>query len=640
MRKLKIFNCLWAILGLAIFSVTVQAAQPIRNIEVEAKKKSDDQYLMIVSAVLENGWHVYATNNVKQGLEGIKLSVQSEGLSLDEPLLGKGVVTVEDEIFNNSLLPVFEGNISFSQIVTFKNTIPATLNFILTGFAAKGNEFVPISDTVRVTFIRGNIGKTNALSIPLARLDKPLSDCGIAGETSDNSILGIFLIGFVGGLLGLLTPCVFPMVPLTVSWFSGKSASKGAAIRNGTLYGIFIIVIYLLGSLPFHLISGLKPELLNSLSTNVWVNLVFFGVFVFFALSFFGLFEISVSGRLTNKADSKSDLGSVVGIFFMALTLALVSFSCTGPILGSLLVGSLSSSSGAWALTAGMGGFGLALALPFTLFAIFPSWMKALPKSGGWLAVFKKSLAFVEIALALKFLSNADLVAHWGILPREVFLGIWLIIVLVLAAYLFGIFDSKTDLNGRSKIGFGRNVFGGLTLLFAVYLSAGLFHKSSLELLSGFPPPTTYSLFKTGQEEHGIKPDEMNDYQAALALSKKTGKPLMLDFTGWACVNCRKMEENVWTKPKVSAYIKSHFILVSLYVDDRKELPLDQQFMYGKKEIKTVGDLYATMESVNFKQVTQPLYVLLSPNEELLNTPVGYTPDADKYLEWLKCGSR
>ncbi|EHQ29736.1 protein-disulfide reductase DsbD family protein [Mucilaginibacter paludis] len=614
-------------------------AQVVSGISVKSNKWSKNVVEVEIRGEINKGWIVYSQDNQSIGLNGLKMEVNNAEIEFGSPKQRCTPVIINDDLFNNVPLAVFKGHFAFSQLLHFKGSIPGRLNILLSGFASKGQKFLPITDTLNLVIDADNKSSHVVLDITSLEISKPLSNCGIGKSESHYSILAIFLLGFAGGLLGLLTPCVFPMIPLTVSWFSGQSVNKASGIKNGMLYGIFIISIYLLGSLPFHLISGLKPELLNSLSTNVWVNLFFFGVFVFFALSFFGLFEITVSGKLTNKADSKSDLGSIAGIFFMALTLALVSFSCTGPILGSLLVGSLSSSSGAWALTAGMGGFGLALALPFTLFAMFPSWMKALPKSGGWLAVFKKSLAFVEVGLAFKFLSNADLVDHWGILPREVFIGIWLLIAMLLAAYLLGAFERSANLNGRKKIGYGRIASGGIVLMFAIYLGAGLFNKSSLELLSGFPPPTSYSLFKHNKtHEGGIKPDVMNDYQAALALSKKTGKPLMLDFTGWACVNCRKMEENVWTKPEVAAYIRSHFVLISLYVDDRKELPLDQQFMYGKKEIKSVGDLYATMESVNFKQVTQPLYVLLSKDEKLLNTPVGYTPDTGEYLKWLQCG--
>jgi thiol:disulfide interchange protein DsbD len=331
------------------------------------------------------------------------------------------------------------------------------------------------------------------------------------------------------------------------------------------------------------------------------------------------------------------------GIFFMAITLAIVSFSCTGPILGTLLVGSL--QGGAWALTQGMAGFGFALALPFTLFAIFPQWLHSLPKSGGWLDTVKKVLAFLELALAFKFLSNADLVQHWGLLKREVFLGIWAIISIGLALYLWGKLILPHDVKG-AKIATARKVLGVVAILFAAYLMYGIAPKNAgaLKLLSGFPPPTHYSLFTANQAHHGLQADVVNDYEKALAMAKAQNKPILIDFTGWACVNCRKMEENVWSDPAVANYIQSHFILLSLYVDDRALLPTEKRFTYTSKsgqpkEIVSVGDLWATFQAENFNQVTQPLYVVMSPSQQLLSNPVGYTPDIPTYLSWLTCGN-
>ncbi len=312
-----------------------------------------------------------------------------------------------------------------------------------------------------------------------------------------------------------------------------------------------------------------------------------------------------------------------MGIFFMALTLCYrFLFHCTGPILGSLLVGSLTANGGAWQLTSGMAGFGLALALPFGLFAVFPNWLKKLPKSGGWLNTVKKVLAFLELALAFKFLSNADLVQHWGILKREVFIAIWIFISGSLTIYL--LYNGKT-------------LFGLLTLLFTIYLLPGLSNSryANLRLLSGFPPPLTYSLY---EKQEKLKAHVINDFGLALKLSRQQHKPILVDFTGWACVNCRKMEEQVWTNPEIAELIRDKFILVSLYVDDRNKLPLLERFTYKTKDILTVGDKWATFQSENFAQVTQPLYVILNPDEELLNLPVGYTPDTKNYRHWLLCG--
>jgi thiol:disulfide interchange protein DsbD len=368
-------------------------------------------------------------------------------------------------------------------------------------------------------------------------------------------------------------------------------------------------------------------------------------IFFLFALSFFGLYEIGLPASFANKVDARSNLGSIGGIFFMALTLAIVSFSCTGPILGTLLVGALNEEGGAVQLTVAMAGFGLALGLPFGLFAMFPRWLSKLPRSGSWMNTVKIVFAFVELALMVKFLSNADLVMHWGLLKREVFIGIWIVLGLATTLYLFGILLFRHD-PPPPRLSQGRIMSAVLFLLFTVYLLPGVTDTryANLSLISGFPPPLSYSIYGgTSTKEKGVEPVVINDYPKALELSKETGKPLLMDFTGWACVNCRKMEENVWVDPAIREVIEENFILVSLYVDDRKPLPDEEQFLYtlsdgSNKKIRTIGDLYATLQSENFKNASQPLYAILSPEEKLLNLPVGYTPDKKAYLTWLECG--
>ncbi|HTQ28349.1 MAG TPA: cytochrome c biogenesis protein CcdA, partial [Puia sp.] len=449
----------------------------------------------------------------------------------------------------------------------------------------------------------------------------------------------------LGGLIALLTPCVFPMIPLTVSFFTKRSGDGQRGKFQALLYGFFIFMIYVLLSLPFYFLDSLNPEILNNISTNVWLNVIFFIVFIVFALSFFGLFEITLPSGISNSIGARSGVGSLAGIFFMALTLALVSFSCTGPILGSLLAGSLSSNAGAIQLTSGMAGFGFALALPFALFALFPGWLNTLPRSGGWLNSVKIVLGFLELALAVKFLSNADLVEHWGLLKREVFLGIWIVTGFLLVLYLFGILKFRHDPPPK-KLGAFRVIVALLCLSFTLYLVPGVFKTkhANLSLISGFPPPLSYSLY--GAELIrlcGVESNLRNDYQKALQLAREQHKPVLIDFTGWACVNCRKMEENVWTDPAVKKLIEENFILVSLYVDDRKSLPEDQQFIFvthdgNRKAIKTVGDEFATLQSENFVNASQPLYVILSPDEKLMTYPVGYTPNPAEYAAWLRCG--
>jgi len=596
-------------------------AQTTLTWTVTARQVRANHYILTTAGKLQPGWYAYATADTAQGVTGLVLSADNSSLIFggNKPL--SQVASRNDGLFHK-MEQVFTGSFSFEQEMTVKGGAPAQIKIILNGFISNGKEFQPVNET-KVVALAGGDSAAPAFNLKLATVDlaHPRNACDTQVETG-HTILGIFLLGFLGGLLALLTPCVFPMIPLTVSWFTSQSGNRKTAIKNGFLYGLFILLIYVAGSVPFHLIGNINPEIFNTIATNIWVNLLFFVLFILFALSFFGLFEITFSGKLTNKVDDKSSLASLGGIFFMSLTLALVSFSCTGPILGTLLVGSLSSNGGAWQLTAGMAGFGIALALPFGLFAMFPNWLHRLPKSGGWLDTVKKVLAFLELAFAFKFLSNADLVGNWGMLKREIFIGIWIIITLALAIYL---------LKGRNGV---RTFIGAMAILFAVYLLPGLTNTpyARLTLLSGFPPPLSYSIYDKPVEQHII-----NDYEAALKLSKAENKPILIDFTGWACVNCRKMEENVWSKPEISAYMKAHFILVSLYVDDRKQLAAP--YLFGLKEINTCGDQWATFESVNFKQVTQPLYIILSPEQRLQNTPVGYTPDDQKYLAWLKCGA-
>jgi thiol:disulfide interchange protein DsbD len=395
-------------------------------------------------------------------------------------------------------------------------------------------------------------------------------------------------------------------------------------------------------SLPFHFLDSINPEILNTISTNVWLNSFFFAILVFFAFSFFGYYEITLPSSWGDKMDTASNVGGLIGIFFMALTLAIVSFSCTGPILGSLLAGSLTSDSGAMQLSAGMTGFGLALALPFTLFALFPNWLKSLPSSGGWLNTTKVILGFLELAFAFKFFSNADLVAHWDLLKREVFIGIWIVIFIGLALYILKKIRFPHDSTDK-KISFSRGSFGILVLAFVIYLIPGTFKTPSwnLSLLSGFPPPQFYSIY----EQENDCPLGLNcykDFEVGLAAAKAANKPILLDFTGWACVNCRIVEENVWSNPAIYKLLKEDYILISLYVDDRKELPETAQFNFKRangqlKEITTVGDKWATFQTVNFKTASQPYYVQLTSELQILNRAEQYT-DIDTYLAWLQEG--
>ena len=449
-------------------------------------------------------------------------------------------------------------------------------------------------------------------------------------ESGKKSLLLIFLISFLSGFAALLTPCVFPMIPMTVSFFTKSSKSKAAGIRNAIIYGLSIIVIYVVLGTIVTTIFG--PSALNALSTNVWFNIIFFILLVIFAVSFMGAFEIMLPSSWQNKADKASDKGGLIGIFFMALALALVSFSCTGPIVGTLLVES--ATIGGIAPFVGMFGFSLALALPFTLFAAFPGWMNSLPKSGGWLNTVKVFLGFLELALAFKFLSNADLVVQGHLLERELFLAIWIGIFTVLAIYLLGFIRLPHD-SPIEKLSVGRTMLGMVTLIFVIYLLPGMW-GAQLKLISGFPPPLSYSESPGGIGGTKISIDgQINDdmhlgpqnimvfheLDKAEAYARKVNKPLFLDFTGHACVNCRKMEEKVWGEAGVLEILRDKMVIVSLYVDEKTALPASEhkelEYAPGKKmKITQVGHKWSYLQTTRYKSNTQPYYRLLGPKGE------------------------
>ncbi len=637
-------------LCIALLSCTLLLAQStgkLLNWHVESKKTGEGLYELIATTSIPQGWVLYGSNTGIDGLDGPQFSFEYENAKL-EGLVGfdRNPKTVTDPIFEHKQVNVFENSVTIRQQVKISGFVPEVLKGIINTGLRKGDEFNTAEESFETRLEGGMAATGNASRLKLETVDlnHPQKDCGEKNNIAGSGLWTIFFLGFMGGLFALLTSCVFPVIPVTVSFFTKKVKNKRQAISNGVFYGFFIFLIYILASIPFHVLGNVQPEIFNNISTNSWLNIIFFIIFIFFALSFFGFFELTLPSNIASKADSKSGLGSIGGIFFMALTLAIVSFSCTGPILGSLLVGSL--SGGAWQLTAGLAGFGLALALPFGLFAVFPNWLQSLPKSGGWLDTVKKVLAFVEVALAFKFLSNADLVMHWGLLKREVFIGLWILTGAGLTLYLFGVLRLPHDYKGM-KISKGRKAVGVIALLFTLYLIPGVTQSkyANLKLLSGFPPPLSYSVYgKENVHGKGLEANVVNDYEKALQMAREQHKPLLIDFTGWACVNCRKMEENVWTDPEVYNYIREHYILVSLYVDDKEKLPAEKRFTYktkdgSTKDVVTIGDKWATFQTENFNQSTQPLYVVLDAEEKLVSHPVGYTPDIKEYLGWLKCGN-
>lgn len=551
---------------------------------------------------------------------------------------------IETEKDYNDAVALFEAADNFEQLkaeqalVTILNVKSEQLG------TEKINWTKELTDSVTTTVAK----KAEIVpSVPNLDLDNPVQICSdTEGQNSSGSGPWLlFIFGFFGGLFALFTPCVFPMIPLTVSFFTKGGSDKGG-IWRAVLYGFFIFLIYASLSIPFHF--GSDPEVLNQLSTNWILNLAFFLIFMFFAFSFFGYYELTLPSKWSNKADDAANTGGLVGIFFMALTLAIVSFSCTGPILGSVLANSL--TDGPWPITAAMGGFGVALGGPFAIFAMFPKLMSKLPQSGGWLNAVKVNLGFIEIALAFKFLSVADLVMHWGILKIELFLIAWIICAVGLALYAWGKLRFPHD-SPITKLSKGRIILGAVYALMAVYFASGFRYNEksetfvSLSLISGLAPPSGYSWIHPGHCPNGL--NCYHDFESAIEEAKKLNKPIMIDFTGYGCVNCRKMEENVWSRQKVFDLINDDYILVSLYVDDRELLPEDQQGEImvtlsdgttKKKRIRTIGDKWSAFEIAHFKQIAQPFYFLLSPEGELLNNPVGYTPDTDEYAAWLQCG--
>lgn len=634
------------------FVINAQSQESTISWDTKISQETESEYILTFTASLKPGWHLYSQHLPEGGPLATEFSFEKAGI--DFKLIGKTeeseTHTSYEEIFEMET-SYFEKQAVFSQRIQLINSSIDNIQ-ISAAYQTCDDQactFEPgeilvfqLTDKANATTSK----KISAKSVALSQaLDLNISNTSefLKGSNNNKSegkgLTSVFLLGFFGGLIALLTPCVFPMIPLTVSFFTKQSGTKKKGISSAILYGFFISFIYLLLSLPFHFLDSLDPEILNSISTNVWLNVGFFVIFIVFAISFFGYFEITLPHSWSDKMDSASDIGGIIGIFFMALTLAIVSFSCTGPILGSLLVGALSSDGGAMQLTFGMVGFGSALALPFTLFALFPNWLNTLPKSGGWLNTVKVILGFLEVALALKFLSNADMVQHWGLLKRETFIIIWILVFAGLALYAFGKIKFPHD-RPTQKLSLGRKLTGLTSAVFTIYLIAGLFFNTSLSLLSGFAPPKFYSIHET-KTDCPLDLNCFKDFDEGLAYSKQTNKPILLDFTGWACVNCRKMEENVWSDPEVYEELEK-FVLISLYVDDRKLLPEESQFDYKKengkiKKIKTVGSKWATLQAINFATASQPFYVQLSTDMKLLNHPEKYT-DTESYLNWLKVG--
>ncbi|MCI9846851.1 protein-disulfide reductase DsbD family protein [Flavobacterium pectinovorum] len=632
---------------------SAQILEPVKW-TTSVEKIADTEYKLTAKATIDSGWHVYSQNVPEDGPVATSFIFDDQGGAfkiIGNTVEGEGH-TAMDPVFKKTI-KYFENTAVFEQKIEVsgtKNSLTALVEFM----ACDDTKCLPPTEA-ELTFDLAS----GASAKQETAADKTTTvDSEDKGAEAEKGLWTIFFLAFLSGFAALLTPCVFPMIPMTVSFFTKQSKNKAQGIRNAVIYGLSIIIIYvLLGSIVTAVFGA---DSLNALSTNVWFNVIFFLILVFFAVSFLGAFEIVLPSSLANKVDSQADRGGMIGIFFMALALAIVSFSCTGPIVGTLLV--QAASKGGIAPIVGMLGFSTAIALPFSLFAAFPGWLNALPKSGGWLNTVKVVLGFLELALAFKFLSNADLVVQTHLLEREVFLALWITIFGALAFYLFGKITLPHD-SPLNHISVGRLSLGLVVLSFTIYMIPGLW-GAPLNLISAFPPPQQYSESPygvggskgsgtiDGPQSHGDLPDgahllaphdimAFDDYDKGMAYAKKVGKPVMIDFTGWACVNCRKMEQNVWPDPKVLKILKSDVVLISLYVDDKRKLEADEivdsQLNPGKK-LKYIGQKWSEMQTLRYKANSQPFYVLMDSNEKKLIEPIAYTPDVEEYLNWLNTG--
>ena len=658
MKKVLFFLLIF----LALANGNAQIVKPVKWTS-KVEKLSDSEFNLVMEGKIDDEWHVYSQFTPENG--PLPAEFAFENAKGNYELVGK----VKESPYKKQYNEVFEvDEYYFEKKVTFTQKVKI-VNAKLTSIKAKIDYQVCkqacINDNVQFTFAIPAIKETAVVSTvdTVSKTDTLLTNNKEIKEAVKPSVVfdgpkkedqrglwSIFFLAFLGGFAALLTPCVFPMIPMTVSFFTKQSKNPGQGKRNAILYGISIIAIYVVLGLAITGIFG--ADALNALSTNPWFNVFFFALLIVFAVSFLGAFEIMLPNSWANKVDRQADRGGIIGILFMALALAIVSFSCTGPIVGTLLVES--ASKGGIAPIVGMLGFSTALALPFMLFAMFPSWMHSLPKSGGWLNTVKVSLGFLELALAFKFLSNADLVLQLHLLEREVFLAIWIAVFGTWGLYLLGKITTPHD-SPLTHISVGRLSLGMLVLAFTIYMIPGLF-GAPLKLISAFPPPQTYSESPTGffgninaaskedlpdgakEGEHGII--TFTDYDKGLAYAKQVNKPVMIDFTGFACVNCRKMELNVWSDEKVLNVLKNDVVLISLYVDDKRELPKNEQTIskITGNEITSIGDKWTEFIITKYKTNTQPLYVLIDLKEQNLNEPISYTPNIEDYLAWLNDG--
>jgi len=674
------------LLATTIFSKSTSAQLEFPEDKVSwafSVEQKGDEATVIGKITMVNHWHIYAAYLPKGSYlipTKVELTPSSNfqllgKLTEPKPTFEHDDITDEDLLYHSNTIYLkqkikvtsekdftIKGKFSF-QTCDDSHCLPpheADFSVKVKGVKAETSNVEPVENTVDpVEVDESNEVEGTQEVVPDSKPDKKKGTIEEPkDEDEDASLWGVFFLAFLSGFIALIMPCVFPMIPMTVSFFTKRSKTKAQGIKNAMIYGGSIVLIHvLLGGIV--VITG-AGELLNELSTNVYFNIFFFLMLFIFGLSFLGAFEIQLPASWVNKADSKADKGGFIGIFFMALVLSLASFSCTGPILGSLL-GGLSSYGGGTALMVGMFAFGLALALPFMLFSIFPAWLNSMPNSGGWLNVVKVFLGFLEIAFAFKFLSTADTTMQWHLLEREIFISIWIAVFGTLTLYMFGKIRLPHD-SPTEKLSVGRSMMGTFVLAFTIYLIPGLW-GAPLKVVNAFLPPDFYAESPGGlgggnnqssgntiehvdgmhEGPQGIM--AFNDYDKALAYAKTVNKPLFVDFTGWGCVNCRKMEQSVWGEPGVIEHLRNDVVIVSLYVDERTELPKEEQGVVkvGDRNItvNTIGNKWTVKQMTEYKTASQPYYVMQTPDGvDLENGSADYQnhSDVNVFKKWLKDG--
>ena len=631
------------------FLSVVTSAQMYDPVEwtFSQKKMSDNEIELQFKAIIDQDWHIYS-QNLPEGVDAYPtefIFISAGNYELTNEMIEPEPIRKPDPNFDNVILPYFKSEVIFRQIIKVKSNSDFKINGEISFMSCDESQcvFPPLTP---FSFKIEGAGEYVESSIESSNQDL----------IENKGLWTLFFLAFLGGCAALLTPCVFPMIPMTVSFFTKQSKTKAEGIVNAIIYGISIIVIYV--ALGVGVSSVFGADSLNNMATNVYFNIGFFLLLIIFGASFLGAFDIQLPASWTNKSVEAEGKGGLIGIFFMAFTLALVSFSCTGPIVGTLLVEA--ASGGYMGPIIGMLGFSLAIALPFALFAAFPGWLNSLPQSGGWLNSVKVTLGFLEIALAFKFLSNADLVLQTHLLERELFIAIWIVIFGLLTMYLLGFLRFAHD-SELKHISVSRLSVAILTGTLTLYMIPGLW-GAPLKIINAFPPPMQYSEspYGLGNNKPGTVLDThddeikqhlgpqgimvFHDYDQGLSYARSVNKPVMLDFTGWACVNCRKMEEQVWSNEDVRSILANDVVLVSLYVDERIALPKDEQYettLAGKvKKVKTTGDKWMVLQANTYGTNSQPYYVLLNHDEELLIEAANYQDygTVNLFADWLNRG--